>query len=70
MTGLFRPGETYQCCAVETDDDLFFQVRGEEAGDVFHWELEDVQPLSHGRVGIRHMWTRCSRYADFKVWTL
>ena len=70
LTGLFRSGETYHCCAVKTDDDLFFQVRGREAGDLFHWPLEEVEPLGHGRIGIRHMWTRCSRYADFKVWAL
>jgi hypothetical protein len=69
-TGLFRPGQTYHCRAVKTDADLFFQVQGEQDGGLFHWALGDVAPLSHGRIGIRHMWTRCSRYADFKVWTL
>jgi hypothetical protein len=68
LTGLFRPGRTYHCCAVKTDEDLFFQVQGEQAGNLFHWPLTDVEPLRHGRMGIRHMWTRCSRYADFKVW--
>jgi len=24
-------------------------------------------PLTHGRIGIRHMCTRCSRYANFRV---
>jgi hypothetical protein len=69
-TGLFRPGQTYHVCAVKTDDHLFFDVQGEEAGTLFYWPLEGVAPVHQGRVGIRHMWTRCSRYADFKVWAL
>ncbi|MFP4027754.1 MAG: DUF1961 family protein [Candidatus Brocadiia bacterium] len=68
-TGLFRPGKTYHICAIKTDDHLFFDVQGEEQGDLFHWPLNDVEPIDHGRVGIRHMWTRCSRYANVQVWT-
>ena len=69
-TGLFQPGTTYHCCAVKTDEDMFFRVQGKEGGGLFHWPLQDVEPLTHGRVGLRHMWTRCSRYANFKVWTV
>ena len=69
-TGLFRPGKTYHVRALKTDKDMFFEVQGEEKGDLFHWSLEDIEPISHGRVGIRHMWTRCSRYANFKIWSL
>jgi hypothetical protein len=69
-TGLFRPGTTYHVCAIKTDEHLFFDVQGPEKGELFHWPLKDVEPLSHGRVGIRHMWTRCSRYANVRVSTL
>lgn len=68
-TGLFRPGKTYHVCAIKTNDDMYFNVEGDERGDLFHWLLEDVEPVSHGRVGIRHMWTRCSRYSNVKIWT-
>jgi hypothetical protein len=68
-TGLFRPGVTYHVTAVKTDDDLFFDVRNDEAGNLFHWPLADVEPLRPGRVGIRHMWTRCSRYANIRIAT-
>ncbi len=70
-TALFRPGETYHICAIKTDEDMFFKVDGRSCddGDLFHWPLADVEPVTHGRIGLRHMWTRCSRYANVEVRT-
>jgi hypothetical protein len=69
LTGLFRPGITYHFTAVKTDSDLFFEVRNDEVRELYHWPLAEVEPLQPGRVGIRHMWTRCSRYANIRIWT-
>lgn len=68
-TGLFRPGQAYHICAVKTREHLFFDVTGEDEKQCFHWPLDGVEPVSTGRIGIRHMWTRCSRYASIKIWT-
>ncbi len=69
QTGLFRPGITYHFTALKTNEDLFFEVRNTEVRKLFHWPLASVAPLAHGRVGIRHMWTRCSRYANICIAT-
>ena len=69
-TGLFRPGVTYHFTAIKTDDDLFLDVRNSDKGALFHWPLANVEPLRPGRVGIRHMFTRCSRYANVDISTL
>lgn len=68
-TGLFKPGITYHLTAIKTDDDLFLEVKNAEERQLFHWPLDNVEPLAHGRVGIRHMWTRCSRYANITIAT-
>jgi hypothetical protein len=69
VTGLFRPGVSYHVTAVKTDEDLFLEVKNEDTRTLFHWPLAEVAPLTHGRVGIRHMCTRCSRYADIRIQT-
>lgn len=69
QTGLFRPGVTYRFTAIKTDEDLLFEVKNDNVRRLFHWPLGDVEPLAHGRVGIRHMWTRCSRYANIRIAT-
>lgn len=45
-------------------DGLRADIRNTPDGMVFA-----AGPLIHGRVGIRHMWTRCSRYANIRIAT-
>ncbi|MDR1282435.1 MAG: hypothetical protein LBK99_16675 [Opitutaceae bacterium] len=69
-TGLFLPGENYHFTFIKTDADLFFVVRdGHGKARLFHWPLSGVEPLVEGRIGIRHMATRCSRYRDIRIAT-
>lgn len=69
LTGLFRPGVTYHFTFLKTNEHLLFEVRNETERRLFHWPLAGVNPVTEGRVGIRHMWTRCSRYANIKIFT-
>ncbi len=69
-TGLFQPGIEYHFTFIKTAEDLFFEVKNDEVCKLFHWPLENVEPVSEGRVGIRHMFTRCSRYKNIKISTL
>jgi hypothetical protein len=69
LTGLFRPGVSYDFDVIKTDADLWFRVSNAAVDTLFHWPLAEVAPLTHGRIGIRHMWTRCSRYADIRIAT-
>lgn len=69
QTGLFRPGVTYHVTAIKTNADLFLEVKNSTVDTCFHWPLGDVEPLVHGRVGFRHMWTRCSRYGNIRIAT-
>lgn len=66
-TGLFLPGITYHFTLIKTDGDLFLEVKNSDVCRLFHWPLKNVKPLKAGRIGIRHMWTRCSRYQNISI---
>lgn len=68
-TGLFLPGETYHVTAIRCGHEAFMEVTGAGESGLFAWDTSDFPPIEHGRIGIRHMWTRCSRYTDFTVCT-
>jgi hypothetical protein len=68
-TGLFKPGVTYHFTCIKTDRDLYLEVKNEEDVQLFHWPLAGEQSINDGRIGIRHMHTRCSRYANITIAT-
>jgi Domain of unknown function (DUF1961) len=70
ITDLFKPGIDYHFTIIKTNADLFFEVKNADICKLFHWSLQDVEPVIEGRVGIRHMFTRCSRYKNIKISTL
>jgi hypothetical protein len=68
-TGLFKPGETYKITVIKTDRKLYFNVEGENDSKLFSWSLTESQTVGKGRIGLRHMYTRSSRYKDFRIYT-
>ncbi len=69
-TKLFRPGITYHFTVVKRNETMFFRVQGDGQDRLFQWSLTDFPPLAGGRVGLRQMPGRQSRYTNFQVWTL
>jgi len=66
-TGFFQAGMLHNMCAVKTADKLALRIRS-EAGSLHHvWDTTKVAPPQSGPLGIRHMWTKCSRYANLKI---
>ena len=66
-TGLFKPGIAYTITVIKKDNHLFMQVKGSEETTLFYWNTADFPPIEGGRVGFRHMYTRCARYANITV---
>jgi hypothetical protein len=66
-TGLFKPGITYHITIVKSDEKLFMKVEGEGKSNLFSWDTSKFEPVEEGRIGFRHMWTRCSKYANIKI---
>lgn len=66
-TGLFKPGVKYHFIVVKRQDDLFMKVENEDIYKLFYWNTARFPAIIEGRIGIRHMWTRSSKYANFQV---
>jgi len=69
-TGLFKTGITYKMTWIKTDEKLFLQVEGDGLTKEYSWELSSFEPISEGRIGLRHMFTRAAAYKNFNVWEL
>jgi len=69
-TGLFKPGITYQFTVIKRGDELIFRVKNddENVDEFFYWDTAEFDPVTKGRIGIRHMYTRAARYANFTVY--
>ena len=65
---LFKPGETWHITAEKRGKMLSFVA--ERGGRVhrFEWNYGSFGEIESGRVGLRHMWTRSSRYEDFRIY--
>lgn len=66
-TGLFKPGVTYTVTVVKKDEHLVMQVKNETIERVFSWNTNTFPPIREGRVGFRHMYTRCARYSNIVI---
>ncbi len=67
-TGFFRPGETYKITVIKNSSLLFFHVEGKRNEKLYTWQLDQGNPITEGRIGLRHMFTRSANYSDFKVY--
>ncbi|HIE96241.1 MAG TPA: DUF1961 family protein, partial [Fuerstia sp.] len=68
--GLFRNGVPHKITVIKKARDLFMRI--ENAEQIFHCHMTnpDLPAIENGRVGLRHMYTRSSRYQNFRVSTL
>ena len=64
---LFIPGIKYHITIVKRGDKLFMKVEGDGKLKLFNWDYSGHPQITEGRIGLRHMWTRCSKYANFSV---
>ena len=68
---LIAPGVTYEITTAKVGQRLLFSVKpkgqGEEQRRSFVWDTSMFDPVTEGRIGLRQMWTRSARYADFRV---
>ena len=67
---LFKPGETWHITAIKSDGWLRFIAEREGELHEFKWALDQFPAITEGRIGLRHMWTRRSRYKDLRIYTL
>ncbi len=66
-TGLFDTNVPYHITVIKKEGDLFMFVRNEQKELLCHWKLKGFPPITQGRIGLRHMYTRGARYSDFRI---
>ena len=66
-TGVFKPGLTYRITIIKEAHEIAMKVRGGDVTMVFWFKNDKLPKVTHGRIGLRHMFTRSARYKDFKV---
>jgi hypothetical protein len=69
-TGFFKPGVQYHITVVKSGDALFMKVEGDGKKGLYRWDTSGFPDVNNGRIGLRQMWTRAARYANFKVYSL
>jgi hypothetical protein len=66
-TGVFKPGVTYRITILKEAREIAMKVEGPDETRVFWFKNDKLPPVTHGRIGLRHMYTRSARYKDFRV---
>jgi len=67
--GVFLTGKEYHVTAIKTEKYLFMHVTGDGKERLFSWDHTRFPLITEGRVGIRHMAMRSSRYANVEMAT-
>jgi hypothetical protein len=65
--GLFATGVPHQITVIKKDRDLFIRVANSEQTHYCHLINAGLPIITEGRIGLRHMFTRSARYANFRV---
>jgi hypothetical protein len=64
---LFEPGVPYRITFIKTDREIRMKAVGPEKAMFFMLDNEKWPEVTEGRIGLRQMHTRHSRYKDFTV---
>ncbi len=66
-SGLFAKGVKHHIIVIRRGERLYMQVSNSTQTKLFWFNTSNFPAIISGRVGLRQMWTRASRYANFKI---
>ncbi|BEH00511.1 hypothetical protein [Bacteroides sedimenti] len=66
----FEPGVKHHITIIKCRNMIYMMVKNNERETLFHFSTANHKDLKSGRIGLRHMWKRDSRYANFTVYQL
>ena len=69
-TGLFKKDVPYHLTFIKKGRELFLNVQGDGQNRTFYFDASSFPTIEKGRIGLRQMFTRSSRYENFKVYKL
>jgi hypothetical protein len=64
---LLAKGVSHHITVIKTDRELFMRIRNPDETRHYHIINSELPVITAGRIGLRHMFGRSSRYADFRV---
>lgn len=65
--GLFKPNVPHKITVIKQNRDIFMRVKNSDRKSYFHMTNTDLPPITEGRIGLRHMFTRSARYKDIRI---
>ncbi|KKL53826.1 hypothetical protein LCGC14_2271540, partial [marine sediment metagenome] len=66
-TGFFKTGVKHHIIIVKKGFDLYMKVSNDEQSELYKWNYADHPEVREGRIALRHMYSRSSRYKNFVV---
>lgn len=67
--GLFEKGVPHKITIIKKDRALFMKIENAEQTLYCHMTNPDLPPVTEGRIGLRHMYTRSARYKNIRIST-
>jgi hypothetical protein len=65
--GLFEPGVMHRMTVIKRNGTLFMRIDNREQEAFFRMENPDLPPVTEGRIGLRHMYTRSGLYKNIRI---
>jgi hypothetical protein len=66
-TGLFEPGVPHKITIIKRDLSIYMHIQNAQKEMLCHFVNSKFPPITEGKIGLRHMYTRGAGYKDFKV---
>ncbi|MCB9247655.1 MAG: DUF1961 family protein [Ignavibacteriales bacterium] len=68
--GFFDTGVKHHITIIKQGDNLYMKVSNTAQTKYYWFDTGNFPPLKSGRIGLRQMWTRAARYANFIIYEL
>lgn len=66
-TGFFAYGDLHKMTIIKSGDHLYFNIVNDKREQLCHWHNTEFPPIESGRIGLRQMFTRASRYRNMRI---
>lgn len=65
--GFFDYGVPHTMTVIKSGDHIYLKVVNERRELLCYWHNSEFPSITEGRIGLRHMFTRASRYRNFRI---
>ncbi|MGL1891283.1 MAG: YesU family protein [Spirochaetaceae bacterium] len=66
-TGFFEYDIPHKMTIIKSGDHIYFKISNEKKEQLCHWHNTKFPSINEGRIGLRQMFTRASRYGNFRI---